>query len=283
MLRLAEKVGRNQGRVGAVVGDNEDLGGTCRQIDAHETEQLPLGLGDVGVAGTGDHVDRAHADATVGHRAQRLHAAKCVDFVCSRFHQGIKGCRKDAFRAARRCGADHMRNAGHLGGGNTHDGSRDQRVLAARDVAADCLDRNDLLAEHDAGADLGFELLQRVALPFCELGDLLLAEGKVVFEDGAHRLAGGIDLRLGHAKLRAVPAVEVLGIAPHGCVAVLLDVIEHRTHALGKSTISLARRRFGLLKEFHHNPTPCEGPLHSPCNRLHLNLPSPSFGCQAYG
>ena len=43
--------------------------GPARQIDAHETEELPLGLGDVGVAGTGDHVDRPHADAAIGHGA----------------------------------------------------------------------------------------------------------------------------------------------------------------------------------------------------------------------
>ena len=159
-------------------------------------------------------------------------------------------------RVARRCGADHVRNAGDLGGGNTHDGSRDQRIFAARDVAADGLDRDDLLPEPDAGADLGLELVQRVALAFCEIGDLLLAEGKVVFEDSAHRLAGGIDLRLGYAKLRALPAVEILGIAPHGCVAVLLDVIEHRTHALDQVAVVLAEFRLCLLEIFDHSCVP---------------------------
>ena len=209
MLGLAEQIGGNQRRIGAVVGNDQDLGGARRQVDADETEQLALGLGDIGIAGTGDHVDGTHADAAVGHGAERLHAADGVDLVGARFGQRIERSGKDALRITRRGGADDVRDAGHLGGGDAHDGGGNERILAAGDVAADGLDRDDLLAQRDAVADLGFELVHGVALALGEVGHLLLAEGEIILEDGAHGLARGGDLGIAHAELWPLPAVEV--------------------------------------------------------------------------
>ena len=102
MLGLAEQIGGNERGIGAVVGNDQDLGGARRQVDADQAEQLALGLGDIGVAGPGDHVDGAHADAAVGHGAERLHAADRVDLVGAGFRQRIerRGDRCPSHRAA---------------------------------------------------------------------------------------------------------------------------------------------------------------------------------------
>ena len=56
MLGLAEQVGRDDGGPRAVVGDHEDLGRAGEEVDPDEPEQLPLGLGDVRVAGADEQV-----------------------------------------------------------------------------------------------------------------------------------------------------------------------------------------------------------------------------------
>ncbi len=252
MLGLAEQIGGDERRVGAVVGNDQDLGGARRQVDADQAEQLPLGLRHVRIAGAGDHVDGAHADAAVGHGAERLHAADGVDFVGARLGQRIERGGEDALRVARRGRADDVGDAGDLGGGDAHDGGGNERILAAGDVAADGFDRDDLLAERDAVADLGLELVQGVALALGEVGDLLLAEGEIVLEDGTHGLARGGDLGIAHAELGPLPAVEILGVAAHRGVAVLLDVVEHGAHAIGQGAVGLPRLGLGLLEVVGH-------------------------------
>ena len=96
MLRLAEQISGDERRIGTVVGNDQDLSRSRRQIDADKAEQLALGLGDVGIAGAGDHVDGVHADAAVGHGAERLHAADGVDLVGTQFGQRIERSGKDA-------------------------------------------------------------------------------------------------------------------------------------------------------------------------------------------
>ena len=252
MLGLAEQIGGDERRIGAVVGDDQDLGRPGGQVDADHAEQLALCLGDVGIAGAGDHVHGAHADAAVCHGAEGLYAADGVDLVGPGLGQGIERERKDAARIARRRRADDVRHARHLGGGDAHDGRRNERILAARHVAADRLDGNDLLAERDAVADLGLELVHGVALALGELDHLMLAEGEVLLEYGAGGAPRRIDVGGADAELGALPAVEIAGIAPHGVVAVLFDVVEHGPHAVGKCAVVLARPGFRLLEILDH-------------------------------
>lgn len=54
MFGLREQVGRNEGRIGAFVGDHEHLGGARGHVDGGAVgtaAHLTLGLGHVGVAG----------------------------------------------------------------------------------------------------------------------------------------------------------------------------------------------------------------------------------------
>ena len=72
VLGLAEQVGGDQARVGGLVGDDQHLGRAGEQVDADAAEELALGLGDVGVAGADEHVDRREVlDQPEGHRGQR--------------------------------------------------------------------------------------------------------------------------------------------------------------------------------------------------------------------
>ena len=77
MLGLAEQIRGDDRRVGEGVGDDHELAGARRQIDgrtARQFRRLPLGLGDIGVAGTEDLVGARHARAE-GERRNRLGAA----------------------------------------------------------------------------------------------------------------------------------------------------------------------------------------------------------------
>ena len=66
-----------------------DLGRTGEQVDADLAEQLPLGLRDVGVARTGEQVDRGDRLGAQGQRCDRLHTAEQVDLVgAGEVHRG---------------------------------------------------------------------------------------------------------------------------------------------------------------------------------------------------
>ena len=58
MLGLAQEITRNEFDIGCLIRDHEDLRRSSEEIDPDPTKELPLGLGDVGVARAHDHVDR---------------------------------------------------------------------------------------------------------------------------------------------------------------------------------------------------------------------------------
>ena len=60
---------------------HRDLGRAGEQVDADRPEELPLRLGDVGVAGADDHVHRLEALDPERHGGQRLDAADAEDLV----------------------------------------------------------------------------------------------------------------------------------------------------------------------------------------------------------
>ena len=58
MLGLAEEVRGDDIGIGAFVRDDEDVGRSGEQVDAHFAKQLSLGLCHVSIARPYDHVDR---------------------------------------------------------------------------------------------------------------------------------------------------------------------------------------------------------------------------------
>ena len=81
MLGLAEQIGGAHLAVDGVVGDDQRLGRPGKKIDADAAEQLPLGLGHIGVARPDQHVDRRDRLGAERHGGDRLHAAEHENLV----------------------------------------------------------------------------------------------------------------------------------------------------------------------------------------------------------
>ena len=91
MFGLPEEVGGQKGRVGCLVGDDGDLGGSGQEVYAHPPEELTLGFGDIGIAGPDYHVDRLNLLHAEGDRGQGLHPADTQYLVGPRYlprHRG---------------------------------------------------------------------------------------------------------------------------------------------------------------------------------------------------
>ena len=190
VLRLAEQVGgADLGVRAGAVGDHQGLGRAGEEVDADPAEELALGLGDVGVAGADQHVDRRDALRPERHGAHRLDAAEAVDHVGAGHVLGRDDGRGGPPLVGRRAG-DDAGHAGHLGGQHRHVRRGEQRVLAAGHVAADGVHRDVAVAEHHAGQRLHLDVAQRRALVLGEVADLGLGEADVL------EVLGG---ELGHA------------------------------------------------------------------------------------
>ena len=113
------------------------------------------------------------------HGADRLHAAEAVDLVGAGQMLGGDDRRRRLALERRRAG-DDARHARHLGGDHRHVRRGQQRILAARHVAADRVHRDVLVAEHDAGQRLDLDVLQRRLLVLGEIAHLRLRELDVV-------------------------------------------------------------------------------------------------------
>ena len=163
VLGLGHQVDGDEGRHGALVGQDEDLAGTGEHVDADVTHDELLGGGHVGVAGADDLVDARYRVGAVRERGDRLSAADAVDLV-----DADLGCRRERVGVDRAVGRgrhdhDDLVDAGDDGGdgGHQHAG----RVLGptAGDVDARAADGRDLLAEEDAALLGGEPRLRQLA------------------------------------------------------------------------------------------------------------------------
>src|SRR5581483_9652185 len=152
------QVGRDELRVRALVGDDEDLGRAGEQIDADAPEELPLRLGDVCVAGADDHVDRLDVVAAEHEQRERLDAADAEDVVGARGRHRVEHRRVDAAPLPGRCDRDDALDAGDLRRQHGHECGGEHRVAAAGNVRADGGDGNVPVPEGDARPDLDLEL-----------------------------------------------------------------------------------------------------------------------------
>src|SRR5690606_33056784 len=122
--------------------------------------------------------------------------------------------RIDAVGAAWRGCADDAADTGDLRGADAHDGGRDQRVLAAGDIAADGADRDELLAEDNTGLNFRLEGAEAVLLAPGELCHVAVADREIFLE--SLRKGGEFlpHLVLADAEV-ARPLVEVARILAH--------------------------------------------------------------------
>ena len=209
VLGLAEQVGGAHLGVDGLVGDHHGLGRAGEEVDADAAVELALGLGDEGVAGADQHVDRRDRLGAERHRADRLHAAEHVDLVRARqVHGGDDG--RDAARPGAAAPSDDARHAGDRGGQHRHVRRGDHREFAGRHIAADRLHRDVLVAEDHAGQRLDLDIGHRGALGLGEAPHLRLGEVDVGHVARRHFVHRCIDFRLGQAEGRRRVLVEFL-------------------------------------------------------------------------
>ena len=119
MLGLRQKIGRDPVGIGVAVGQHQHFGGARDHVDADLAEDLPLGRGDIGIAGADDLRHRLDRLRAVSERGHRLRAADAVDFVDAaelrrRQHQRIE------LAVGRRHHHDDARHARDLGRHRIH-------------------------------------------------------------------------------------------------------------------------------------------------------------------
>ncbi len=177
--------------------------------------ELALGLGDEGVAGPDQHVDRRDALGADRHRGHRLDAAEAIDDIgAGKMLRGDDG--RGRFALVGRRAGDDPRDARHLGGDDRHMRRGDHRIFAARHVAADRIHRDILMAEHHTRQRLDLDILERGALVLGEVAHLLLREADVV-EIAARKLRQAVlDLGVGQPIVLAIPIVELHRQFAHG-------------------------------------------------------------------
>ncbi len=88
MLGLAEQIGGDPFGIVAAIGDHHDLGRAPHHVDADHAIDLPLGLGDPGVAGAGDDVDGPDPLGAISQSGNGLRAADAPDLRDARDMRG---------------------------------------------------------------------------------------------------------------------------------------------------------------------------------------------------
>lgn len=240
VLGLRQQVDGDGERVGGVVGDDQDLGRPGEQVDADLAEQLPLGLGDVGVARPGQHVDRGDRVGAQRHRRDRLDPAQDVDLVgAGQRHRGDR--RRRDLAADRGRAGDHVRHARGLRGHDRHVRRRRQRVPPARHVRTRRADRDVPVPEDHTRQGLYLDVVQGLPLDPREVPDLVLHEPDVVDHLLRQRRDQLVD-PLGGQALRGA-AVEPVRVLPHRRVAARAHVVHDRPHPLGDARVAAARGR----------------------------------------
>ena len=240
VLGLPQQIGHHHLGIGRLVGDNQDLRRPGQQIDADAAEELPLGLGHIGVARPDQHIDARDGLGAQRHRRHRLDAADDIDLVgaTQRHRRDGLGMGRPAGRW--RAGND-VPDAGHPGRDDAHMRRGHHGIAPARHVAPDAVDRNVPVPQCHARQGLHLHVPDRLALNLREVADLRLSEADVCDGLVGDRFHQPVDLGLGQPEALGRPAVEPLGQLAHRRVAARLHV--------GQDTLDrLAHPRVGRLR-----------------------------------
>ena len=232
VFRLPGEVQRHEAGIGGGIGEDQDIGGACEHVDPQRAEQLALGLGDIGIAGTGEHICRGGAELAPCHGRDALHAADLQDGVGSGKMCGIEDGGIGAVCAACRGCGHHMWHAGGAGGCHCHQRRGDMGIAAAGDIAARAADRDHLLPHGEAGMQVGLEILYRGALCLGKAADRVMGIADGGFQVVGDFGAGPGDLFGGDADL-AVPAIQPAGIVARGFGAAGPEPGQHDLNGIG--------------------------------------------------
>ena len=251
MLHLADEIGRDDHRIGGLVGKDGDFGGAGEDVDADLAEQRALGLGDELVARPDDDVGGLAGEQTEGHRGDRLDAAERHDDVGAGDLHRVEHMRMDALAAERRRAGDHGLDACRLGGGDGHVGRGDMGIAAGRHIAA-----GGVAPARASGRATGRAAVRQeksgtdCICAFGKLADVVGGKGDVVLD--ALRDVGGApgDLVFGDHDV-AAPLVELQRVVAHGLLAVTLDRCQHFVDDLARGAGFGFRRLRRFLQVGH--------------------------------
>ena len=165
------------------------------------------------------------------HGGNRLHATQYVYVVGAAKMHCCDDRRMRPTLERRRAGNDAFHPC-DLGGDDRHVRASHHRIAAARDVAADRIDRDVAMAEHDAGQGFDLEVEHGFALLLCEIPDLRLRELDVLDIPLWHLRDGALDLGGREVEILRRPLVEFLRQLADRVVLALLDLGEDGFHGL---------------------------------------------------
>ena len=178
VLGLGDQVGGDEAGLGAVVGDDGDLGRTRLGVDGDAVAQQPLGRRDVDVAGPGDDVDRRALVGAVAEHGDGLRAAGRVHLgdAEQRARGQDRRVRQAAVLGLRWRGDGDLGDAGHLGRDHVHQHRRGVGDQPARYVDAGPADRQVPLGDRRPGRHGGPGLGRQLGLVHepgapCRLGE----------------------------------------------------------------------------------------------------------------
>ena len=160
MLGLGDQVSGQEGRVGAAVGDDRDLGRAGLGVHRDLAAEQPLGRGDVHVAGPGDDVRRRAVRGAVAEHRDGLGTAGRVHLGDAEQRAGAEDgrVRQPALIGLRRRGDRDLAHPGGLGRDDVHDHRRRVGDQAAGHVHPGPADRHVPLGDGGAGRHGGDSL-----------------------------------------------------------------------------------------------------------------------------
>ena len=176
MLGLAQEIAGHQSRIGPIIGDDGDLGGSGQKVEAALPEELALGLGHEFVAGPTQHVGLRHPVHAKGHQGESLHSAQHEDAIGAGFLHGVDGGRVVPTIRHRGGAADDGTHPRDLGRDDAHLGGTEHGIPPTGHVASHAVDGYVLVAQDHAGTDLHLEWQHGGPLGFGELAHIALAE-----------------------------------------------------------------------------------------------------------
>jgi hypothetical protein len=228
VLGLADQVGRDVLGVGAVVGEDGDLGGSGLGVDADQPLDEPLGGGDIDVARSGDEGDRVATLEAMGETGDGLRTTHRIDLVnpqqSARREDGRMGPAVVIhLRWARhREGSD----TGNLRGNHVHDHAARVDRQSPGDIEADPVHRHPSLGDRAATGDHR-DLVAALLVGVDESGSAdRLLQGTT---DRGVELGQGPGQDGGrHAQAGGAHPVEAFGGVEKGLAAAQADVVADR-------------------------------------------------------
>ena len=241
VLGLAQQVGGYPRGVAAAVRQHQNFAGARDHVDAHLAEDLPLGRGNVDVAGAHDLIHRRDALGAVGQRGHGLCAAGLENFGHAR--RGC--CRKDdrvhLAILPRRGGHDDLGHSRNFGRNDVHQHGGGVRRRAAGHIDARLLDGGIFLAQHHTGLVVHHKVfVHLLAVEGLDVGRSL---PQCLHKVGVHIGKGLVDLLLRHLQIFDGRAIEFQGVVLQSPIAAGTDVgndaVHHILHVLLRADVAV--------------------------------------------